>query len=70
MAIAGGGGTRREDGGAGLNHGAGHAIKSRAAAGSIAAKNAVKNAAKDAAARMKAFTRQVSGASAALSRRG
>jgi hypothetical protein len=66
MAIAGGGGTRREDGGAGLNHGAGHAIKSRAAAGSIAAKDAAKYA----AARMKAFTRQVSGVLAALSRRG
>jgi hypothetical protein len=66
MAIAGGGAARRAGGGAGLNHGAGRATKSRAAAGSIAAKNA----AKDAATRMKAFTRQVSGALAALSRRG
>jgi hypothetical protein len=48
----------------------GRAIKSRAAAGSIAAKKAGRNAAKDAATRMKAFTRQVSGALAALSRRG
>jgi hypothetical protein len=70
MAIAGGGAARRAGGGAGLNHGAGRATKSRAAAGSIAAKNAAKDAAKDAATRMKAFTRQVSGALAALSRRG
>ena len=66
MAIAGGGAARREEGGAGLNQGAVRVIKSRAAAGSIAAKTAPENA----ATRMKAFTRQVSGALAALSRRG
>jgi hypothetical protein len=70
MAIAGGGTASRAGEGAGLNHGVGRAIKSRAAAGSIAAKKAGRNAAKDAATRMKAFTRQVSGALAALSRQG
>jgi hypothetical protein len=55
--------------GAGLNHRAGHGPKSRAAAGPIAGRNADKYAAENPAMRMKAFTRQVSGTLAALSRR-
>jgi hypothetical protein len=69
--CGGGAGAGRDHRGAnaGLNHRAGCRPKSRAAAGSIMGKDADRYAAENPTIGMKAFTRQVSGALAALSRR-